>query len=163
MRLHEHETKWWRERFFAVWDRTGGPGRFGTWAYEHPKLGYIALLVLAVGFVGFWWVLGREPVWASWGAAVLLVVPAYFWRLQVKVFGQWLEQRDPAAGPREPVEGGWWERTVADQQARAEVENQQPDGALLSPVLNRLFGLSFLMVGVGLVALIALGFLGLLI
>lgn len=161
MSSRQREADWWRERRFPVWDRTGGPGKFGTWLYGHPALGYLALLLLAGGVIALGLVLGSEPAWATWGVLLaLLAIPAWFWRLQVKVFREWVEQHDSAAGPREPVDGGWWERTVADQQARAEVENQHADGELLSPALNRLFGLSFILVGVGLAAFIALTFVG---
>lgn len=154
MGLREREAAYWRKRLWPAWDRTGGPTRFGVWLYERPWAVHLGLGVVAAALIGLGLTVGDGIADAPWRALVLLAIVAWFHRLQARLYREWLEQRDPSTGPPEPIEGGWWERAAAQQQARAEVENENVDEDLTSPVFNRLFGLYVAYLGVGLVAVI---------
>jgi hypothetical protein len=78
--LWKREVAWWREPSLPVWDRTGGPGRFGGWRHAHPVAAHGGILVVGGGLLVLLSTLASSPLpagrnrsrTAAWVALALL-------------------------------------------------------------------------------------------
>jgi hypothetical protein len=147
--LLERERAWQRERLFPAWDRTGGPSRFTAWRCRNPLLSTVLLLGPVLAVFSYPAIVDGNLLELPLRLAVLGGMVWWVQRLHGRLHCEWLEERDARGEDRpDPTATGHWERVYAMQQAATEAENADPDGEIGSPLVERLFTIYLIYLGV---------------